>query len=91
MFKDEVRREYYLKHGVKNVFPSGLLESSSLDITTPYMLRNDGELLKCGDYHPYIKSYRKESLEETIIVSRSKDFDSKKNSLLVNEFEKNSL
>lgn len=73
MFKDEVsentlkkRREYYLKHGVKNVFPSGLLESSSLDITTPYMLRNDGELLKCGDYHPYIKSYRKESLEETI-------------------------
>ena len=73
MFKDEVsestlkkRRKYYLKHGVKNVFPSGLLESSSLDITTPYMLRNDGELLKCGDYHPYIKSYRKESLEETI-------------------------
>lgn len=73
MFKDEVsentlkkRREYYLKHGVKNVFPSGLLESSSLDITTPYMLRNDGELLKCGDYHPYIKSYRKEPLEETI-------------------------
>ncbi len=73
MFKDEVsentlkkRREYYLKHGVKNVFPSGLLESSSLDITTPYMLRNDGELIKCGDYHPYIKSYRKESLEETI-------------------------
>ena len=68
--KDEVsentlkkRREYYLKHGVKNVFPCGLLESSSLDITTPYMLRNDGELLKCGDYHPYIKSYRKESLE----------------------------
>lgn len=73
MFKDEVsentlkkRRNYYLKHGLKNVFPSGLLESSSLDITTPYMLRNDGELLKCGDYHPYIKSYRKESLEETI-------------------------
>ena len=71
--KDEVsentlkkRREYYLKHGVKNVFPSGLLESSSLDITTPYMLRNDGELLKCGDYHPYIKSYKEESLEETI-------------------------
>ena len=71
--KDEVsentlkkRREYYLKHGVKNVFPCGLLESSSLDITTPYMLRNDGELLKCGDYHPYIKSYKEETLEETI-------------------------
>ena len=73
MLKDEVsentlkkRREYYLKHGVKNVFPSGLLESSSLNITTPYMLRNDGGLLECGEYHPYIKSYRKESLEETI-------------------------
>lgn len=73
MFKDEVskdtlkkRKKYYLKHGLKNVFPCGLLESSSLDITTPYMLRNDGELLKCGDYHPYIKSYRKESLEETL-------------------------
>ena len=73
MFKDEVskntlkkRREYYLKHGVKNVFPCGLLESSFLDITTPYMLRNDGDLLKCGDYHPYIKSYKEETLEETI-------------------------
>lgn len=73
MFKDEVskdtlkkRKNYYLKHGLKDIFPCGLLESSSLDITTPYMLRNDGELLTCGDYHPYIKSYRKESLEETI-------------------------
>ena len=69
-FKDEVseetlkkRRKYYLTHGITT---SGLLESSSLDITTPYMLRNDGELLKCGDIHPYIKSYRKESLEETL-------------------------
>ena len=73
VFKDEVskdtlkkRRNYYLKHGLKDVFPSGLLESSSLDITTPYMLRSDGSLLECGDYHPYIKSYRKELLEETI-------------------------
>ena len=73
MFKDEVskntlkkRREYYLKHGVKNVFPSGLLESSSLDITTPYMLRNDGELLKCGDYHPYIKSSYKEDTQRSL-------------------------
>lgn len=70
LFKDEVseetlkkRRKYYLTHGITT---SGLLESSSLDITTPYMLRNDGELLKCGDIHPYIKSYRKESLEETL-------------------------
>ena len=68
-FKDEVsedtlkkRRKYYLTHGITT---SGLLESAELDVTTPYMLRNDGELLKCGDYHPYIKSYRNESLEET--------------------------
>ena len=68
-FKDEVsedtlkkRRKYYLTHGITT---SGLLESAELDATTPYMLRNDGELLRCGDYHPYIKSYRNESLEET--------------------------
>ena len=71
--KDEVsentlkkRREYYLKHGVKNVFPSGLLESSSLDITTPYMLRRDGKLLECGDYHPYIKSSYKEDTQQSL-------------------------
>lgn len=70
IFKDEVseetlkkRRKYYLTHGITT---SGLLESSSLDITTPYMLRNDGKLLTCGDIHPYIKSYRKETLEETL-------------------------
>lgn len=73
MFKDEVskntlkkRREYYLKHGLKDVFPCGLLESSSLDITTPYMLRNDGELLTCGDYHPYIKSSYKEDTQQSL-------------------------
>ena len=68
-FQDEVsentlkkRRQYYLKHGIKT---SGLLESSELNINTPYMLRNDGELLNCGDYHPYIKSHKDETLEET--------------------------
>lgn len=27
----------------------------SLEKATPYMLRNDGELLECGDFHPYLK------------------------------------
>lgn len=26
-----------------------------LDITTPYMLRKDGRLIRCGEIHPYIK------------------------------------
>ena len=43
-----------------------LTSQEKLSITTPYMLRNDGELLTCGEIHPYIKSYRKESLEETL-------------------------
>lgn len=29
--------------------------SESMKIATPYMLRNDGELLTCGNIHPYIK------------------------------------
>ena len=44
-----------------------VLESQDkLAITTPYMLRNDGELLSCGEIHPYIKSYRKETLQQTL-------------------------
>ena len=44
-----------------------ILESQEkLPITTPYMLRNDGELLTCGEIHPYIKSYRKETLQQTL-------------------------
>ena len=31
-----------------------LNENVSLQKATPYMLRNDGELLTCGDIHPYI-------------------------------------
>lgn len=31
--------------------------TENLDKATPYMLRNDGELFKCGDIHPYIKYY----------------------------------
>lgn len=38
----------------------------SLEKTTPYMLRNDGELLPCGDVHPYIKVYYSESYDMNI-------------------------
>ena len=69
-FKDEVsedtlkkRRKYYLTHGITT---SGLLESSKLDVTTPYMLRNDGELLTCGEIHPYIKSSYKEETQKSL-------------------------
>ena len=34
----------------------------SLEKTTPYMLRNDGAMLGCGDIHPYIKMYYDEDL-----------------------------
>lgn len=37
---------------VYSVLPS---EKEELLSMTPYMLRNDGELLTCGDLHPYIK------------------------------------
>ena len=55
------RRKYYLTHGITT---SGLLESGTLDVTTPYMLRIDGELLRCGDYHPYIKEYASQNSED---------------------------
>lgn len=35
-------------------FRNRLHENTTLDIATPYMLRNDGQLLECGDLHPYI-------------------------------------
>lgn len=39
---------------------------TSLEKTTPYMLRNDGQLLKCGDVHPYIKVYFNGSYEQNL-------------------------
>lgn len=33
---------------------------------TPYMLRNDGELLTCGDLHPYIKMSNSASFETNL-------------------------
>lgn len=29
--------------------------NDSLEIATPYMLRNDGKLFTCGEFHPYFK------------------------------------
>lgn len=34
--------------------------------TTPYMLRNDGALLKCGSVHPYIKLYYEDSWDKAL-------------------------
>ena len=39
-----------------------ILDESNLTPTTPYMLRNDGKLLTCGSFHPYIKTTQNQSL-----------------------------
>lgn len=38
----------------------------SLEIATPYMLRNDGAFLSCGKSHPYLIYYSNESINENI-------------------------
>ena len=74
MFRDEVskntlkkRRKYYLKHGVKNVFPSGLLESSFLDIKgepmNKYPLKNFIEL----EEEPLVESLLLEDLPKELV------------------------
>ena len=40
--------------------------AESLPEMTPYMLRQDGALLKCGDIHPYIKMSTKTSYETNL-------------------------
>lgn len=37
-----------------------------LDITTPYMLRKDGRLIRCGEIHPYIKMSQAASNETNL-------------------------
>lgn len=37
-----------------------------LDITTPYMLRKDGRLIRCGEMHPYIKMSQTASNETNL-------------------------
>lgn len=45
----------------------------TLDKATPYMLRNDGELLECGDIHPYILKISEDIKD---IVDKGIDLDS---------------
>lgn len=42
------------------------LNEVMLSKTTPYMLRSDGELLTCGTYHPYLKCFYEDSLEDSL-------------------------
>lgn len=42
------------------------LESEELFSMTPYMLRNDGKLLECGELHPYIKMSNSTSYETNL-------------------------
>lgn len=44
----------------------------ALELATPYMLRNDGELLTCGTLHPYIR-YIHESKEKILELFRTLD------------------
>ena len=43
-----------------------LNEKEELFSMTPYMLRNDGELLTCGDLHPYIKMSNSATFETNL-------------------------
>ena len=42
------------------------LRVETLEKTTPYMLRNDGAMLACGNIHPYIKMYYGEDFTENM-------------------------
>lgn len=41
-------------------------DTKMLDITTPYMLRKDGRLIRCGEIHPYIKMSQAASNETNL-------------------------
>ena len=48
-----------------------LIEEEFLQKATPYMLRNDGQLFKCGGYHPYICNvYDQENDLESLVNER---------------------
>lgn len=55
----------------KELSLENLKESVRLQKATPYMLRNDGELLTCGDIHPYIyyNIYDKDEKELAKLIS----------------------
>lgn len=62
----KISRYYNTGRLVENVH-NGII-APSIKISTPYMLRNDGELLECGDYHPYIKYERQATSKRGIEV-----------------------
>lgn len=59
---DEDKEEIstYIKNNNKKIIIEKLEDSTS------YMLRKDGELLECGDKHPYIKEYYNDTFEQTL-------------------------
>lgn len=62
----KISRYYNTGRLVENVH-NGII-TPSIKISTPYMLRNDGKLLECGDYHPYIKYERQATSKRGIEV-----------------------
>lgn len=62
----KISRYYNIGRLVENVH-NGII-APSIKISTPYMLRNDGKLLECGDYHPYIKYERQATSKRGIEV-----------------------
>lgn len=62
----KISRYYNTGRLVENVH-NGII-APSIKISTPYMLRNDGKLLECGDYHPYIKYERQATSKRGIEV-----------------------
>lgn len=43
------------------------LKEMVLTQSTPYMMRNDGEVLPCGTYHPYLKNFNDEDDAEEMV------------------------
>ena len=62
----KISRYYNTGRLVENVH-NGII-TPSIKVSTPYMLRNDGKLLECGDYHPYIKYERQATSKKGIEV-----------------------
>lgn len=47
----------------------------SIKATTPYMLRNDGALLECGEVHPYIKLYYEDTYDDALTSVKAEDLE----------------
>ena len=55
---------------IQNSINESLKEDIKLEKTTPYMLRNDGALLMCGEIHPYIKMQYNQPFNVTLETLR---------------------